>query len=298
MDVVERVAGIRMGRSGGGRAPHKPLLLLYALGRFQRSGPGPIRYAEAEGPLKRLIRDFAPPRAGGPYYPFHHLANDDGVWVVSSDRGPGSPGASPKMLRESGAVGRLGPEIVRELVARPEVLPVLARVLLDDNFEPSLHSDICRAVGLDLADAGYTHVPARGGRRRDPVFRVAVLRAYEYMCAFCGYEGRLDDGAAVGLDAAHVRWWAFDGPDSVDNGLCLCALHHKLFDKGVLGLTDDRLIAVSAAFVGRTAAARAQVHALAGRELCGPAPAATGVRTDHIAWHRREVFHGEPRVPA
>ncbi|QHY96599.1 hypothetical protein SSPS47_15940 [Streptomyces sp. S4.7] len=28
-----------------------------------------------------------------------------------------------------------------------------------------------------------------------------------------------------------MRWWAFDGPDEIDNGLCLCALHHKLFDQ-------------------------------------------------------------------
>lgn len=50
--------------------------------------------------------------------------------------------------------------------------------------------------------------------------------------------------------------WAFDGPDDVDNGLCLCALHHKLFDKGVLGVGDGHRILVSREFVGRGAAAR------------------------------------------
>nr|WP_258862678.1 hypothetical protein [Marinitenerispora sediminis] len=35
------MANIRMGR-GGGRVPHKPPLLRYALGRFQRTGPGTI----------------------------------------------------------------------------------------------------------------------------------------------------------------------------------------------------------------------------------------------------------------
>nr|WP_233515448.1 HNH endonuclease [Marinitenerispora sediminis] len=74
----------------------------------------------------------------------------------------------------------------------------------------------------------------------------------------------------------------------MDNGICLCSLHHKLFDKGVLGLTSDRLITVSRAFVGRAAAARAQVHA----------PDARGVHAEHIAWHRGEVFHGAPRTPA
>ena len=36
--------------------------------------------------------------------------------------------------------------------------------------------------------------------------------------------------------AAPLRWWAFDGPDAVDNGLCLCSFHHKLLDRGVLDI--------------------------------------------------------------
>ncbi|MFA1537969.1 HNH endonuclease [Actinomadura sp. DLS-62] len=43
-----------------------------------------------------------------------------------------------------------------------------------------------------------------------------------------------------------VRWWAFGEPDDVNNGLCLCALHHRLFDKGALGITGDRRVTVLA----------------------------------------------------
>ncbi|WUL76086.1 hypothetical protein OHA62_20950 [Streptomyces sp. NBC_00343] len=50
--------------------------------------------------------------------------------------------------------------------------------------------------------------------------RELVLTAYEYQCAFCGYDSRIG-AVPVGLEAAHVRWWAFDGPDDVGNGLCL-----------------------------------------------------------------------------
>lgn len=35
------------------------------------------------------------------------------------------------------------------------------------------------------------------------------------------------------------------GPDSEDNGVALCTLHHKAFDRGALGLDDDRRILVS-----------------------------------------------------
>jgi predicted restriction endonuclease len=37
-----------------------------------------------------------------------------------------------------------------------------------------------------------------------------------------------------------VRWHSQAGPDVVANGLALCALHHALFDLGVLGLTAER----------------------------------------------------------
>nr|WP_067168908.1 HNH endonuclease [Microtetraspora niveoalba] len=118
--------------------------------------------------------------------------------------------------------------------------------------------------------------------------------AYEYCCAFCEYDGWLD-GTVVGLDAAHVRWWAFDGPDDVANGLCLCAIHHKLFDKGVLGLTPDRTISVSAKFVGRTSAAKDVVLALAERPARPPQPGLAPVDAAHIEWHRRQVFRAPAR---
>ena len=48
---LERVASIRRWARGGERAPHKPLLLLYALGRLQRTGTSEMSYAEAEADL-------------------------------------------------------------------------------------------------------------------------------------------------------------------------------------------------------------------------------------------------------
>jgi hypothetical protein len=33
--------------------------------------------------------------------------------------------------------------------------------------------------------------------------------------------------------------------DELDNGLALCSLHHKLFDRGVFGLDDDLTVVVS-----------------------------------------------------
>jgi putative restriction endonuclease len=295
MDWLERAAKLRQWTGNGVRAPHKPLLLLYALGRFQEDAEGELRYSAVEGDLKRLLAEYGPANRTTPAYPFHHLVSD-GVWEVRTDRGAGSPGSAVLELRAAGAAGRLVPELRAALRREPSLLGRMAGVLLDLHFPPSLHGELCEAVGLELEPA-ETGVLVAGRRQRDRRMREAVLTAYEFQCAFCGYDGRIG-AVPVGLEAAHVRWWAFDGPDDVDNGLCLCALHHKLFDKGVLGVGDGRLIMVSQGFVGRSAAAREQVVALAGRPLLGPQPGAPPIAAAHRSWHTGQVFHGAPRPAA
>lgn len=297
MDWLERTGKLRQWTRSGTRAPHKPLLLLYALGRFQEDADSELRYSAVEEDLQRLLTEYGPPNKTTPAYPFHHLVSD-GVWEVRTDRGPGSPGSGLRDLRELGATGRLAPELRTALRQKPDLLHRIARSLLDQHFPPSLHSELCESVGLRLepAETGRLSVTRR---QRDRRMRELVLTAYEYQCAFCGYDGRIG-AVPVGLEAAHVRWWAFHGPDDVDNGLCLCSLHHKLFDKGVLGIDDGHRILVSQRFVGHSPAAREQVIALADRPLVGPQPGARPVAADHRAWHTSQVFHGTPRpaVPA
>ncbi|MCF4139547.1 HNH endonuclease [Streptomyces sp. Tue 6430] len=292
MDWLERTAKLRQWSRSGTRAPHKPLLFLYALGRFQQDADDELRYSAVEDDLRRLLTEYGPPNRTTPAYPFHHLVSD-GVWEVRTDRGPGSPGSGVRELREVGAAGRLTPELRAALRREPSLLGRMARVLLDLNFPPSLHGDLCEAVGLELEPTGSEQFSAVR-RRRDPRMREQVLTAYEYQCAFCGYDGRIG-AVPVGLEAAHVRWWAFDGPDDVDNGLCLCSLHHKLFDKGVLGIGDSHRILVSQSFVGHSPAAREHVIALAGHPLIGPQPGARPVAAVHRSWHTSQVFHGSPR---
>lgn len=294
MDWLERAAKLRQWTANGVRAPHKPLLLLYALGRFQEDAGSELSYSAVEEDLKRLLVEYGPGNRTTPAYPFHHLVSD-GVWEVRSERGAGSPGTGVLELRATRAAGRLVPELRAALRREPSLVGRMARVLLDLHFPPSLHGELCDAVGLELESAETPLSAAR--RQRDRRMRDLVLTAYEYRCAFCGYDGSIG-AVAVGLEAAHVRWWAFDGPDEVDNGLCLCALHHKLFDKGVFGVDDDHRVMVSRHFVGRSPAARAQVTDLAGRVLLGPQPGTSPIAPAHRSWHSSQVFHGEPRPAA
>jgi putative restriction endonuclease len=94
----------------------------------------------------------------------------------------------------------------------------------------------------------------------------------------------------IGIEAAHVRWHAYDGPSVVENGLALCVLHHKLFDLGVLGIAPERTVLVSGRVSGD-----ADVEGHAGRALRRPQAGVLGVSADYADWHRREVFKAPAR---
>ena len=60
--LFERIANLNVWRRGDERAPHKPLLLLYALARVQRGEPRLIPFIDIERDLGRLLERFGPPR--------------------------------------------------------------------------------------------------------------------------------------------------------------------------------------------------------------------------------------------
>ncbi|MDF1597904.1 MAG: HNH endonuclease [Acidimicrobiia bacterium] len=291
-DWVERISSLRRWSQRGVRAPHKPLLLLYMIGRFTQTGSRRVTFAEAEPVVADLLDRYGPPvTKATPQYPFHHLQNDEGFWRVSTSDGRPWPETRLSELREVG-IG----EITEDLAAAitdPAIRATIVGALLEE-FGDSYRTDLLEDVGLTESPLALT-VVSRTIRRRDPEFRDKVLTAYERRCAFCGFDGRLAD-RTIGLDAAHVRWHAFEGPDEVANGLALCTIHHKLLDLGVVGLTIDHTIAVSQRFSGSGESAERLVLSLAGADVRGPQSGARPVDEQYVEWHREQVFHGPARV--
>ena len=300
-ELLTRLGSLRQHQRDGRRSPHKPLLMLLALGRLASTGSSSSPWVEIEPLLADLLAEFCPPsrtgRSQSAAYPFTRLRSD-GIWWLDHD----VPDDSVAPLTTQRVVGRFAPALEAALRRDPELVRSTARALVTSQFPDTVAPDVLAAVGLDpvsvlggfagTADAGPTAaVDGQAARRRDPRWRADVLQAWDRQCAFCGYDGQLV-GASVGLDAAHVRWFAFDGADDLDNGLALCVLHHKLFDLGVLGLDAAFRVLVSATFSARSAAGRA-VYGLHGHEL-HPRPGTVLPGLVHVAWHTREVFKGAP----
>jgi len=189
-DILARFGSLQVWLRAGERAPHKPLLALYALGRAVRGDDRLIPFSRIEEPLKRLLRDFGPVRKVlHPEYPFWRLRND-GVWEVLCDESALEPGgdAAPsrgELIRRS-ARGGFVQEIYDAVRREPGLASEVAHLLLNAHFPDSVHEDLLFATGLD----GSQPIPRRG---RDPAFRARVLTAYDRRCAICGFDVRLGD---------------------------------------------------------------------------------------------------------
>jgi putative restriction endonuclease len=101
--------------------------------------------------------------------------------------------------------------------------------------------------------------------------------------------------ALVGLDAAHIQWHQAGGPAVVQNGMALCVLHHKLFDRGVFTVLEGLTVAVSelANGPGTLEVHLAPYHGRGLRGLVNQAYAPAG---KYLAWHRAQVFQGLART--
>ena len=303
-EFLRRIAAIRVWSKDGRRAPHKPLLLLWALARVARDEPRLANFEnDVEEPVRGLLDRFGHPRREPrPQYPFCRLVHD-GIWET-----PGTDGLPTttsgdihvSALKEHGISGGFLDSVNELLRGEPEVVEIAASLLLAMHFPPSLQLPIRDALelppGLVLDQVTLWRAVSR--RPRDSAFRPAVLDAYEYRCAVCDFDIRLEEDL-IGVDAAHIWWHCNDGPDTVSNGLALCKVHHHALDAGAIGLSPSSRcgleIVVSDRIRGISEPFRQLLNA-AGQPIRRPQQTSDAPGLQFVEWHRENVFRGEPRL--
>ncbi|MET0241383.1 MAG: HNH endonuclease [Sphingobium sp.] len=121
---------------------------------------------------------------------------------------------------------------------------------------------------------------------RDRVFRRIVLRAYDERCAVTGLK-LINGGGRAEVEAAHIRPVEASGPDIVSNGIALSGTAHWMFDRGLIGLTDDLNILVSRQ-ANDPYSIRSVINAT-GRALI-PSREADRPHLQFVRWHREHCF--------
>lgn len=290
-NILNQFDSLKVWKRGDKRAPHKPLLVLLALGRWQQ-GETEISFETAARALTSLLQEFGPDRkTDHPELPFFHLQSD-GVWKMETQGKPiprkGSKNFTRRELLDHQATGQFSEDVLAGLKADPSLAGEIATRILDAHFPDSLHSEILAAVGLDV---DLRSVSKR--RPRDPQFRERILTAYEYRCGVCGFDVRLGS-QSIALEAAHVKWHQAGGPEVETNGVALCVLHHRIFDLGAFTLNPQLVILVSDKVNGSTGLDETLLR-FHGHCLQKPQRPEFVPEWHYIDWHRREVFKGRER---
>lgn len=212
-------------------------------------GNGGLRNAQTAGEPVRILRGFKPKNPFSPATGYRY----DGLYtVVSADLVPSSDGPLVCQFRleaipgESTSFGTGGDGRPSEEVSADSELEVL----------PGREATtVMRIVRDSLISRRLKHI-------------------HDFGCQVCGV--RLDTPSGPYAEGAHIRplGQPHDGPDTLENLLCLCPNHHVLFDKGAIWIGEDYGICVTEG--------GAEIGLL--RQL-----PAHRVSPEHLAYHRERI---------
>lgn len=169
--------------------------------------------------------------------------------------------------------------VERGLVRDEDVLP-----RIDLTGEPDGFREVQRSFQHMSARERVNQLTNRAVRDRN--FRKNVLRAYGERCAITGL--RLINGSGrAEAEAAHIRPVEHDGPDIVSNGLALSGTAHWMFDRGLVGISDDLAILVSRQ-TNDPDAVKSMINGSG--KLLAPERLVDRPRAEFLTWHRENSF--------
>lgn len=150
--ILRQVCNLKMWRKGAETAPHKPILILYALTRCESGGSRMIGFVEIEQALTPLLKAVQRNRpVVEPRYPFWRLQSD-GLWEVESDgpmlqrRGNTDPLRSELIAKN--ARGGFPTAIFNALASDAQFRARVSRLVLERYFSDAEQVDLRRLLGV------------------------------------------------------------------------------------------------------------------------------------------------------
>ncbi|MFZ3568176.1 HNH endonuclease [Streptomyces sp. BH097] len=264
--LLERIGSLNTHRHPGTGAPsrHQPLALLWAISRIAADKPRLAPWSSFRSEVGPLLAEFGLPGSKvTPEYPFWHLKGSD-LWEVHGIEEDVTPMPQPTFFNKVQPVAGLTlatAELLQNPLTRLETVIKLCSTYFADDVD---QRQLLHRVGLGgyatadgLADAegndnDRTAADEEGetgpvGRRestsskpmRNPAIVSRVKELHRHECQVCGISLRYRRGPYS--EAAHIRGLGtpHNGPDVLQNLLCLCPNHHVLFD-GLEIYVDDK----------------------------------------------------------
>lgn|SRR5262249_46189347 len=214
-------------------------------------GGGPRSAAEFRIQITGLPHDHFDPEIGGKTLILGWWPNDEVFAGFDYRRHSGPLGGSPSMqiglsALQTAVANRFAPHLKTNgelaIAFRPDFISTYVQNLeaLHDTGQVPAEVSLLERIAEDPADVPETEIsdeiaaPRRWAvtqtRRalRALDFGERVLTAYRNRCAMCGIQLRL-------LEGAHILPVAEPGStDETSNGVALCALHHRAYDRSLV----------------------------------------------------------------
>lgn len=305
---LNKIERLRIDRSHGIPAPHKPILLLAVVDLIEE---GVITNNKIE-PSPQLVESFLKywhlvnldkPRI---FLPFFHLKSDK-FWHLHAKPGNEQLLAMTKQMNSMThlasivAFASLDEDLflllhradAREVIRRKIIevyFPEQAekfRLAISENQEiNSIENLLLESAENKTSDISkvVTDTP-----KRNIAFRRVIIRLYDYTCAACRLRIITLDGETA-VEAAHIFPFAKSFDDSIGNGLALCPLHHWSFDKGLFSIEDNYKMIVSTNFE-ESGNEAFLLRSLQAKEIYLPREKPFRPSLTMIRWHRQNTFN-------
>ena len=211
------------------------------------------------------------------------------------DFGKSVPFRNGDQINERGLLNEHGRISGRAQAAVRPISEVDFSRILEQGLIPSddILPRVDEPLGFEEEQQGFEHFPARirvdqltNRTVRDRNFRKAVIRAYEERCAITGLK-LINGGGRAEVEAAHIRSVEHNGPDVVSNGIALSGTAHWMFDRGLVGLSNDMEILVSRQ-ANDVDAVRSMINSTG--HLLLPDKPNERPHSKFVSWHREHCF--------
>lgn len=295
--VLGQLGSLRVDRSTGDPAPHKPLLLLVVMELAERNQLAHVLDLTPQLAFRfcSFFSVVAYRRGTRPdiRLPFHHLGGDGGFWTPLLADGQVSDN------RRATCRARLSPELLA--LAHDSISRDTARrLLIAKYFRPTERTALYALLGMVVPpedqitrDAAIGNAAAAEEVGRNARFRIEVVAAYDYTCALTGHRLLTIDSGSI-VDAAHIHPFAASRNNDVRNGLALSKNAHWTFDEGLWSVDDQlRIVVARNAFAEDSPSGRPLCE-YAGTRIRLPRDPLLWPDPTHFAWHRGHRFCGNP----
>jgi putative restriction endonuclease len=259
---IRKFSDLRIDRSKGATAPHKPILLLSIITEIEKGNITENKiYITPE--LVARFKDYWHQLVNNPIFspnfslPFFHLKSE-GFWFLNTFIGKEILLTSSQSIKSFGHLKDVVDyasfdEMLYELLIVTQTRLILRNVLLDIYFNHAAISESNKTISeistQILNDPAIIYktraehfdeeeVFVRGG-----VFKKEIPRIYNYSCCVSGMRITASSDVQM-IDACHILPFSESHDDTISNGISLCPNLHRAFDRGLITIDQEYRVVI------------------------------------------------------